>query len=78
MPMMVWVLVVTKIAATGEGSQVMKAIARRIKGIEDKLYMGNGQRGVFIVLRRAGGKQLPKHIKAAIKALIQTHNPEDK
>ena len=42
----------------------MKAIARRVKSIENKLYMSNGQRGVFIVGRRDDGKQsLPEPIE---------------
>ena len=41
----------------------MRAIARRVKGIEDKLYMGKGQKGRIIVMRAEGDKQLPEPLE---------------
>lgn len=41
----------------------MKAIERRVKGIEDKLYMGEGQKGRLIIMRAEGDKQLPEPLE---------------
>ncbi len=41
----------------------MRTIEKRVKSIEEKLYMGEGQKGRLIVMRKEGDKQLPEPLE---------------